>query len=513
MSCKTNVEPLQLSFSNVTLTTDGRANSNGIALQVGTPGQILALTPSTLVADSVLTNRATCGTDANSSCIQSIGGGFDASASSSFIASTADGWNGSSVKTDLGALINVPSTYFNDLLTVAVGQTSQKLPGFPLILNPAAGSIYSQLGLGPNSTFVNRLVEAGLAPSRSWSFFAGVYSGMRAGLLTIGGSADRFYQGGLATRNVTEGDTCDFCFNVTHMSYQDGGRNISLMPDGASSFVAAIDPYYPTMIVSNSTLEKFGNATNGRFSAQVGVHVYASDAVPTGNITVRLHSGLVTTIPNKALFDPPAYDNGILADYRNGSSSTVYGVFSPWNAYVKTPPDSNIALFGMPFASMVYLIRDYERQTVAMGNANQDAQLSGGARTICPLNESSHKSSSHTGAIAGGVVGGVVGLALIAFLAWFFWRRKKRAAASKAGAGAKDSDIADSGTSSDAKPELAASGTVVQNRTSIEKPAEPVERLQEMSSEPSMVEMPGTQAPPPSELPAQGKVVRSELPA
>ncbi|KAH8723823.1 hypothetical protein GQ44DRAFT_709677 [Phaeosphaeriaceae sp. PMI808] len=35
-------------------------------------------------------------------------------------------------------------------------------------------------------------------------------------------------------------------------------------------------------------------------------------------------------------------------------------------------------------------------------------------------------SGPNVGAIAGGVVGGVVGIALIAFLAWFFLRRKKR---------------------------------------------------------------------------------------
>ncbi|WWC91691.1 uncharacterized protein L201_006637 [Kwoniella dendrophila CBS 6074] len=41
-------------------------------------------------------------------------------------------------------------------------------------------------------------------------------------------------------------------------------------------------------------------------------------------------------------------------------------------------------------------------------------------------NDKSGGSSSNTGAIAGGVVGGVVGLALVAILAWFLFRRKNR---------------------------------------------------------------------------------------
>lgn len=525
MSCKSGIKPLQLAFSNITLTNNGQANSHGIAIQVGTPGQILAITPSTLGNNTILTNKGTCGSSTNTSCIQSIGGGFDPSTSSSFIATTANAWNGSVTDyTFYQTLVNTPATYFNDKVTVASNQESFALPGFPLLLNPDQADIYSQLGIGANSTFIGRLIQAGLAPSNSWSFFAGVYSQVKTGLLILGGYADRFHQGELLWKNVTS-ENGDLWYDVTSMVYEDGSQTVDLMPAGSNWFRAFVDPYYPSMVVSNSTLQKFGKATNGTYLTKYGLWSYPSNAVPTGNITITLMNNLTTTIPNHALFDPPAYDNGVLSDFRKGSTSTVYGVLESWSAWVTEEPTDNRALFGMPYAAFVYLVRDYERNTAAIANADQTAQIDGDATPICSLQDSSHGSSNHAGAIAGGVVGGVVGLALIAFLVWFFLRRKKRAAAAKQPE-EKDAAFATPKTPAGGeKSELATSGTVVHNRSSVEKPASPAVGTAEMSNATSRVEMPGTvapppvemhgtQEPPPTELPGgQGKAVRAELPA
>ena len=67
------------------------------------------------------------------------------------------------------------------------------------------------------------------------------------------------------------------------------------------------------------------------------------------------------------------------------------------------------------------------------GEGGGDDNSSGGGDSTVPApsqtaspDPSSEGSSSSTGAIAGGVVGGVVGLALIAGLAWFLVRRRRR---------------------------------------------------------------------------------------
>ena len=114
------------------------------------------------------------------------------------------------------------------------------------------------------------------------------------------------------------------------------------------------------------------------------------------------------------------------------------------------------SVWGMPYASMNYMLVDIERRTFKMAPARRggsgainSAILSIG--TICgpavtptgyPRNSTaasaaakSHSySRSHAGAIAGSVVGGVLGLFLIACgFGYLFWRRnrKKKAVANQ----------------------------------------------------------------------------------
>lgn len=435
-----------------------------------------------------------------------LGGGYNSQASSTFVQTTVDAWNGSA-ESEGDALYSVPSIYFNDVLTVS---GEQKLPGFPVGIQSNA-LLYGALGLGKNSTFINRLVEAAFAPSRSFSMFPGMYSDAGVGSLMIGGYADRFYTGQLYTKNISDALFCPSCFNITGMTFDSAAGSVDLMPN-RSLLLGYIDPYYPTLILPDDSLYAFGNATNGTFNSYYAAYEYASGDVPRGNITITLKDGLTTTIPHKAIFDPPAYDNGILQVNRNNSA--VYALVQPWTAY-STSNLASAAILGVPYAAFVYLIRDYERKTLSIANANQEAQISGDATTICPLTASGG-SKSHTGAIAGGVVGGVVGLLLILALAWFLWRRnKKRKAASP-------STVAAPGT--DGKAEVEAVAAEKTNGSALpvhadhkvpEAAGHQIQPTQELSGEADTEtkEMAGDQVPPPQELPTEGKVIRSELPA
>lgn len=504
MSCFSDVKPLQFTFQNTTLTDDGRAHSNGIAVQIGTPPQTFALTPSTLMNNTFINNIATCGSQSNSSCISVIGGGYDPSASSTFTSTTSDAWNGSAEGvTD--ALLGTPAIYFNDVLTVA----SQKVPGFPLLIEATGTSVYAGLGLGRNSTFMSRLLEANLVPSRSWALYPGMYSDTGAGSLIIGGYADRFYTGQLRHKNLSNTEYIPR-WQITGMEYQTGSRTVDLLPNGTSeSFTAVIDPYFPNLTVPDEMLWKWGNATNGTWAPEVLSHTYTANNVPTGNITVTLANGLRTIIPYEALFSPPAYDNGISSSVRNVSDNTVYSILNPWSAFGADPSPTSAAIFGVPYAAMVYMIMDWEKKQASIANANQAAQIGGDAIAICGSSSSKGAgSSNNTGAIAGGVVGGVVGLALIAVLAWFFWKRKRRSATAKR----KDESTTTrlSGTDKAELPQYNA----VDHVSPTGKQGEAGAPVQEMAAQHTTPEMPGTQHAPPMELPVtDGKLVRSELPA
>lgn len=519
MSSSSQPQPLLLKYTNNTVSTDDGAISNGIAFQLGEPPQLFSLTPSTLLNNTYFNSLSTCGSNPNDTCIASIGGGFTPSASSTFRASNINAFNGSA-ETNGDVLIGQPALYFNDVLTIDSGRA---LYGFPALLQRNV-NIYGALGIGKNSTFINWLADSGFIPSRSWSLFTGVYAKARGGALILGGYADRFYTGQLHTKNITDGAFCPACFNVSGLEYEAGGVTVNLLPDANQSMWTVIDPYWPTLIVPDECLWKFGNATQGDWHYSDFSFHYPSNNVPTGNITVTLDNGLKTTIPWSALFDPPAYDNGILANGRNNSE--VYGMLQPWWAYTAANVPANTAVFGMPYAAFVYIIRDYERDQVKIANANQDAMITGNTTTISSTgSEGGKKGGSHTGAIVGGVVGGVVGLLLILALLWFFLRRRKRSQQTKGaeGAASKTEDSDESAKSElpvySATPHDTPHATPLTSNTS-EKPelptagaeADPPQELPVNRSNTTQ-ELPGEPQTPVKELPGEGKVIRSELPA
>ena len=126
MSCPDGVPPvppLQLPITNNTVTPDGKAVAIGIQLGIGTPQQIFSLKPATSLSDLFLFNIADCGSLANDSCIGPKGGVYDPGASSSYVQTTSQQWNGSRNH-------NLPATYFNDILHYGSSEVAWDFPAF-----------------------------------------------------------------------------------------------------------------------------------------------------------------------------------------------------------------------------------------------------------------------------------------------------------------------------------------------------------------------------------------------
>lgn len=547
MSCSnTNVAPLQLSFSNQSLTSTGEAQSWGVGLQIGTPPQLISFTPSTGANNTYVNNIAYCGSNSNTSCIQSIGGGYNQEASSTASGSIPfDAWNGSVTDIEIGA--NSGDIFVNDVMKLK----DNTIYGFPFVVEPGNGYYsFPEIGLGKNSTFIQAAIDVGAAPSDSWSFYSGIYADTGAGgSLIIGGYSEDLYEGEIYTKNMSslpednpmlqswvEAWPIQFVYDVVGLNWTTSNGTFDIMGSADSrqstigqEMVLMIDPFYSTLTVPNSVFYNWGNATKGVYDEVMELYRYTS--IPEGNLTVTLKDGLVSEIPYWAIFDSPgnAFDNGYLGVYRNASTrDTIYSLVAPWYFY-DLPDYNNAALFGMPYTAFLYLVRDYERQTAQIANANQNAvATSVNVKTICPLHADQRKESggsgTNVGAIAGGVVGGVVGLALIGVLVWFLLRRKNKKSkeleneSGKAAATGMDQNANESNVGG--RAELRPDSVVLPAYSEKDRAArqsllanEPQE-LSENSRPAPIAEAPGSPGMADGELPAETpqRTIRAELP-
>lgn len=420
MSCPNALEPLPLVWSNNTVSNDGKAVNNGMVVFVGTPPQRISVTPSFSINNTLINNVATCNSPSNASCASILGGVFDPDKSSTYRVSSLDAFNGSQEGGTATYLVNAPYVFFNDALEVS---SDKALPGFPIVMETDVLQ-YAALGLGTNSTFISRLSEANLIPSKSVSVYTGVYSSVKAGAVVVGGYSEQFYEGQLYSDDVYV-DHCTACFNVTGLQWKDSNGTLDLMSDLPRRwFTAIVDPYQPYMVLPSGAFNAIKNRTEAFISTPYALLAYLASRVPEGELVVTLSNGLETTIPNHALFDPPAYDAGILQINRNNSE--VYGLMANMaDAYGSSDPDLP-AILGVSYAAFVYIIRDFERNNISIAHAANvtAATFPSEFTAICsPGSSSSHH--NNTAATAGGVVGGILGLALLCLGLWWFLRRKK----------------------------------------------------------------------------------------
>jgi hypothetical protein len=305
------------------------------------------------------------------------------------------------------------------------------------------------LPLASNSTFLQAVVAADLAPSRAF----GLWTGSRSidnpvdGSLVVGGYDTARVEGGFTTFPTFP--NCATCVVVTNITYEYPGGSASLFSNSTEHLQVGLQPFAHTLEVPQNVFENFAKVSNGTYSPLYGLLVYDPADPQLGNLSITLQNGYTTTIPAEEIFSLPRhYDKAGTYAISNGSV-----LLSGIQNY-STP--NYLPNWGVPFLTMNYLFLNYDTDEFKLAPAYRDPYdssegalitpaCSGLAPTstsitsspttspttslVTPTPTSSPPSKSHTGAIVGGAVGGVAGLALVLGLLFFLFRRRKGAAA------------------------------------------------------------------------------------
>ena len=365
----------------------------------------------------------------------------------------------------------------------------------------------SQFGLGPNSSALHDLYNAGSIASRSWSYYHGLTGAREAeGSLILGGydSAILTSEANL-TLPLSSPDVRDDCQSgsilVSNMeldwpngtstsvltNYTQGGFRacISLSFD----LVAGMDESLYKNFLNLSGAKLLGISQSSLSFAQMLV---SSSTAFKGNLTFTLNNGdLRVTVPNDQLVTPEIGINTTGQPY----------VIEPNGLVTKVrdfgPGSNPYCLFGSTFFSAASLLVEHDKDRLTISNAQPAAEqklvvipgsnpkCNGNASTSnSGLGPASHSKGSHNslsgGAIAGVVIGSLIGAALTGASFWYLVRRR---CVTKRGVGASKSAIeGGSGTELDGsrKPELADNRT--QPRPEMPATVEPA--LQEIGGKP-----------------------------
>ncbi|OTA79564.1 hypothetical protein M434DRAFT_402045 [Hypoxylon sp. CO27-5] len=451
--------PIAIRIGNVTLANHQVAR--GAEIHVGDPPQAFAFLPQWPYNTSFvygIDGHCTFKRDAptRDGCTTIRGGAYDAFASKTRQTAYPDDFqteNAPFPETSLAA----DNLKINEDLTLAE---------FPLgvALNDWGAEGYhpmASIGLGTNSTFLNKLQESGKIASRTWSFFWGRNGGSSTsqmdGSLVLGGydraklsSGERYLE---TLQNSTSPCATQMIVTITDMVLNfPNGTDVSIFPGSLSTALrACIVPDYPVLMTLptepfvNNFFELTGGA--GDHERSFGINYFAlrysaDEKRYDGDMTIKFQSGLAVRVPNDQLVVPDIDINPttgeLIANYTN--PDLVINGIQNINA-------NDMPQLGRQFLSSAYLMVNQDAGQFSLwaanpatgedlvavdaNNADITAPCASSAPTIIDSSSSSpspeHASSSSAGTIAGAVVGSVGGLVILAILAfWFIKRRREK---------------------------------------------------------------------------------------
>jgi hypothetical protein len=425
-----SIDPLSLPWTNTSL-ADGVAANRGIGIQLG--GQPISLRATTIFNNCRIRNARDCqlgNATSQSGCQGASGSSFDIAKSTTWQSAPQGAWNVTVVDPhDSGETVI-------DGYDVAEFYGIPEIYGFPFeVWSNTQSDNKSGLALGPNSSFVQTLLDVQAAPSGVFGLFFGSRSQTQGvdGNLTIGGY-DKARVGG-AWANFTTGagyinDSCPLQVLVKDIRLNNVQGSFSLIADSEATVAACVDPLQNQFTLTQTMYDLFANITGHPVNpAEAGGSNFTQQTYPLenepliGNLTVELSNGFTTVIPH--------YE--FVSQERGTDPEGKYAVVNTSRIMVAagtTSGDGGGVVLGGVYLSQNYLFVDYANQAFhlapavigELGDQDHDIIKVCGAASFDGTDYSNGpgRSKSTVGAIVGGVLGGLLavaaGLGLISYL-------------------------------------------------------------------------------------------------
>lgn len=246
-----------------------------------------------------------------SGCLGASGSSFDVTRSPSWVSVDRSNWQVSAIDPH-SADETVLDGYVNTSLSDSVS-----IPRFPLeVWSNARADNKSGFALGPSSSFLERLVALGAAPSRAFGLFFGSRSQVHPmdGSLTIGGYDARRVRGpwtNFTTATQYIPTSCPLQVLVANILLNNSQGSHSLMADDRSTVAACVDPHQNQFTFTPFMFSRFANLTDhptdlpsrdNLASPNLTSQIYpAGHEDLIGNLTIILSNGYTTVIPHYEL--------------------------------------------------------------------------------------------------------------------------------------------------------------------------------------------------------------------
>ncbi|KAL8876442.1 MAG: hypothetical protein Q9198_005363, partial [Flavoplaca austrocitrina] len=332
------------------------------------------------------------------------------------------------------------------------------LEEFPIGVIRNGPQIVNGLGLGRNSTFINRLFSVGAIASKTWGLAVGWQGALSKhqtdGSLVLGGYDAALTNGSNFTYPFTVGTDCSLTVTISDiaLNFKNGSSTTLLPPSHGSAIQACLSPFAPWISISEDIFKTFLNVTGFPENLEPGRSrginhwgmLFTSEDVYDGDMTIKLLPGIEIRIPNHQLVVPDySLDKqGLLRETNPSNRELLINSLQEINK-------NDLPLLGRPFFSSAYVLVDQEHKefTVWQGNPTAtekklvpigptctpsivptglapDSTSSAAAAPQTP--ETSDGQNIGTGPIAGIVIGCLAGLTIVALLLHRYFRHHQR---------------------------------------------------------------------------------------
>ncbi|WEW57011.1 hypothetical protein PRK78_002470 [Emydomyces testavorans] len=445
-SAECTPRPVSITLGNVSI-----PNGNvmrGLDISLGRPKQAFAFFPRPLKNTFVYGTNGFCPKVSPTACETFRGGQYD-----QFASETAG-------KADLHSIPAEDPRYpqFNWVSEIISLGGKLALGDFPIGIalndwDPEGTYNQASVGLGMNSTLLTALKSAGLIASHSWGMFWGRTGATKNtqldGNLVLGGYDSAKVSGQNYTYRLNDSNAecptsmlvtiSDIILNVADGSTQSlfNGTNTRALP-------ACIKPDGPLLMTlpDKPFFRKFENLTGAAFDYFTsGIYtsgpIFAEESpIYSGDITVKLDSGLSVRIPNDQLVVPHRFinsTNGTLVT--SGDTELLIGVLQDHTA-------NDLPYLGRQFLSSAYVFLNQDskeftlwaanptpkEELVAVDSKNKVITDSCTEDSRPPMQPPTPEPSSghYVGAIVGIVVGSIAAVAVVAVLIFYLVSVRRR---------------------------------------------------------------------------------------